>query len=179
MSDIQDIKITMHTSMGDMDITIFASEVPVTAASFLNLATRGYYDGLIFHRIISGFMNQGGCPDGSGMGGPGYKFECECKPNLQHSKPGILSMANAGRNTNGSQFFITHVPTQFLNGRHAVFGEVTEGLNVALAMGDVDTDSDDRPLKDVIIKGITIHDSTEALFTDLKDRIAAWNAALN
>ena len=178
MSDITDIKITMHTSMGDIAITIFASEVQVTAASFLNLASKGFYDGLIFHRIIKDFMNQGGCPEKSGMGGPGYKFECECKPHLTHSKPGMLSMANAGPNTNGSQFFLTHVPTQFLDGRHAVFGEVTEGLDVVLAMGDVQTDGGDRPLEDVVINNITIHDSTDALFAAQADRIADWNKVL-
>lgn len=167
MSDIQDINITITTNKGDIDLTIFASEVQVTAASFLNLISRGYYDGLNFHRVIPDFMIQGGCPDGTGMGGPGYKFECECKPNLLHDKAGILSMANAGRNTNGSQFFITHLPTPHLNGNHTVFGQVTKGQDVvdSIVGGDV-------------MEKVTIHDSTDALFAAQADRIADWNAVL-
>lgn len=167
MSDIQDIKITFSTNKGDIDITVFASEVQVTAASFLNLISRGYYDGLSFHRVIANFMIQGGCPQGSGTGGPGYKFECECKPNLKHDKPGILSMANAGKNTNGSQFFITHGPTPHLDGAHTVFGEVTKGQDVVDAIAGGDT-----------IEKVTIHDSTDALFADQADRIADWNKVL-
>lgn len=168
MSDIQDIKITFETSKGNIDITVFASRVEVTAASFLNLISRGYYDGLNFHRVIADFMIQGGCPEGSGMGGPGYKFECECLPDLTHSKPGILSMANAGPNTNGSQFFVTHLPTPHLDGRHTVFGEVTNGVETvnAIQMGDK------------IVK-VTIHDSTDALFAAQADRIADWNKVLS
>lgn len=167
MSDITDIKITFETSKGNIDITVFASKVQVTAASFLNLISRGYYDGLNFHRVIPDFMIQGGCPQGSGTGGPGYKFECECTPTLKHDKPGILSMANAGPNTNGSQFFITHLPTPHLNGGHAVFGEVTKGQDVvdSIAVGDK------------IVK-VTIHDSTDALFAAKADRIAEWNKVL-
>ncbi len=167
MSDIQDIKITITTNKGDIDITVFASHVQVTSASFLNLASRGYYDGLTFHRVIADFMIQGGCPDGSGMGGPGYKFECECKPELTHSKPGILSMANAGKNTNGSQFFITHVPTPHLDGNHTVFGEVTQGQDVVNSIEGGDT-----------IEKFTIHGCTDALFADQADRIADWNKAI-
>ncbi len=167
MSDIQDIKITFSTNKGDIDITVFASEVQVTAASFLNLISRGYYDGLSFHRVIANFMIQGGCPQGSGTGGPGYKFECECKPNLKHDKPGILSMANAGKNTNGSQFFVTHGPTPHLDGAHTVFGEVTKGQDVVDAITGGDT-----------IEKVTILDSTDALFADQADRIADWNKVL-
>ncbi|MDB9741894.1 peptidylprolyl isomerase [Akkermansiaceae bacterium] len=158
----------METSKGNIDITVFASKVQVTAASFLNLISRGYYDGLNFHRVIPSFMIQGGCPDGTGMGGPGYKFECECTPNLKHDKPGILSMANAGANTNGSQFFITHLPTPHLNGGHTVFGEVTTGQDIvdSIAMGDK------------IVK-VTIHDCTEALFAAKAERIAEWNKVLS
>ena len=168
MSDIQDIKITFSTNKGDIDITVFASEVQVTAASFLNLISRGYYDGLSFHRVIANFMIQGGCPQGSGTGGPGYKFECECKPNLKHDKPGILSMANAGKNTNGSQFFVTHGPTPHLDGAHTVFGEVTKGQDVVDAIAGGDT-----------IEKVTILDSTDALFADQADRIADWNKVLS
>lgn len=167
MSNIQDINITITSNKGDIDLTVFASEVEVTAASFLNLISRGFYNGLTFHRVIPNFMIQGGCPDGTGMGGPGYKFECECKPSLKHDKPGILSMANAGRNTNGSQFFITHLPTPHLDGNHTVFGEVTKGQDVIDSIGNGDT-----------IEKITIHDSTEALFAAQANRIADWNAVL-
>jgi len=167
MSDIQDIKITIATNKGDIDLTIFASHVPLTAANFLNLVSRGYYDGLSFHRVIDDFMIQGGCPDGTGMGGPGYKFECECKPELTHSKPGILSMANAGPNTNGSQFFITHVPTAWLDGEHTVFGEVTTGQDIVNSIEGGDT-----------ITKVTVKDSTDALFAAQADRIADWNKVL-
>jgi len=168
MSNISDIKITIATNKGDIDLTVFASEVQVTAASFLNLISRGYYDGLTFHRVIPDFMIQGGCPDGTGTGGPGYKFECECKPDLLHDKPGILSMANAGKNTNGSQFFITHVPTPHLNGNHTVYGAVTKGQDVVDSIEGGDS-----------ITKITIHDCTDALFAAQADRIADWNKALS
>ena len=138
---MNDINITIKTNKGDIDITIFASKVPLTAANFLNLAKRGYYNGVKFHRVIKNFMVQGGDPTGTGSGGPGYKFEDEIDPTLKHSKPGILSMANAGPRTNGSQFFITHVPTPHLDGKHAVFGEVTKGMEVvnAIAQGSMAT----------------------------------------
>ncbi len=167
MSDISDINITIKTSKGDIKVVMYANDTQVTCASFLNLATRGFYDGVKFHRVIPDFMVQGGDPTGSGMGGPGYKFECECKPWLKHEKPGMLSMANAGPNTNGSQFFMTHVATPWLDGKHAVFGSVKEGQDVvdAIVGGDkIDT--------------IEIHDSTEALFAAQADRIKDWNAVL-
>jgi len=127
---MDDINITINTSKGDINITLFPDDAPVTVTSFLNLASNGYYDGLNFHRVIPNFMVQGGCPTGTGTGGPGYKFECECKAHRRHDKPGILSMANAGPNTNGSQFFITHLPTPRLDGKHTVFGETTAGQDV-------------------------------------------------
>lgn len=163
----KDINITMHTSKGDIDLTVFASMTPVTASSFLNLATRGYYDGLKFHRVIADFMIQGGDPTGTGMGGPGYKFENECLPVLKHNTPGILSMANSGPNTNGSQFFITHIATPWLDGKHTVFGKVTKGQEVvdSIAVGDT-------------ITSIDILDSTEDLFKEQADRIQSWNDAL-
>lgn len=167
MSDISDIKITFKTAKGDIKVTMFAHDAQVTCASFLNLATRGFYNGLTFHRVIPDFMVQGGDPTGSGMGGPGYKFECECKPHLKHDKPGILSMANAGPNTNGSQFFITHVATPWLDGKHTVFGAVTEGQDVV-----------DKIVGGDKIDSIEIHDSTEALFAAQADRIADWNKSL-
>jgi peptidyl-prolyl cis-trans isomerase B (cyclophilin B) len=165
MSD--DIRITLKTEKGDIKAIIFASQVPVTAANFLNLASQGFYDGITFHRVISNFMIQGGDPTGTGRGGPGYRFEDEFTPNLKHSKAGIFSMANAGPSTNGSQFFITHGPQPHLDGRHSVFGEVTTGQDVVntIAQGDK-------------ILSIDIQDSTEALFSELADRIQEWNSAL-
>ena len=162
-----DKNITIHTSKGDIKLTVFASKTPVTAASFLNLASRGFYDGLKFHRVIPDFMIQGGDPTGTGMGGPGYRFEDECRPDLKHDGPGVLSMANAGPGTNGSQFFITHVPTDWLNGKHTVFGKVTEGQDVVDSIKQGDT-----------ISRITIEDDTADLFTEQADRIAAWNKVL-
>ncbi|BCX49727.1 peptidyl-prolyl cis-trans isomerase [Haloferula helveola] len=163
-----DIKITIHTDKGDINGTLFASKVPVTCANFLNLAKRGYYDGVKFHRVIQNFMIQGGDPTGTGRGGPGYKFADEIDPTLKHSKPGIFSMANAGPNTNGSQFFITHLPTPHLDGNHAVFGEVTEGQDVvnSIAQGDA-------------IKSITIHDDIAPLLEGQKDHVEHWNSILD
>ncbi len=164
---MQDINIIIKTNKGDINIVIFASKVPLTAANFLNLAQHGYYNGVKFHRVIKNFMIQGGDPTGTGSGGPGYKFEDEIDPTLKHTKPGILSMANAGPKTNGSQFFITHLATPHLDGKHAVFGEVTQGQDIvnAIAQGDK-------------IESITITDSTEALFTQMKDRVEKWNGIL-
>ena len=142
---------------------MFAADTEVTCASFLNLASRGFYDGIVFHRVIPNFMIQGGDPTGTGSGGPGYKFECECKPHLKHEKAGILSMANAGPNTNGSQFFVTHGPTPHLDGKHTVFGEVTEGQDIVDSIAQGDT-----------INTIDIHDSTDALFAAQADRIKDW-----
>lgn len=165
---VSDIKITLKTSKGNIEGTIFASKVPLTAANFLNLAKRGYYNGITFHRVIPDFMIQGGDPTGSGRGGPGYRFEDEIDPSLKHTKPGLFSMANAGPSTNGSQFFVTHVPTPWLDGKHAVFGEVTKGQDVvnAIAQGDK-------------IESIEIKDSTDALFEKMKDRLAEWNKVLD
>jgi cyclophilin family peptidyl-prolyl cis-trans isomerase len=120
----------MHTEKGDIKLQLFANETPKTVNNFVFLAKEGFYDGVIFHRVIKDFMVQGGDPTGTGRGGPGYKFEDEFNPKLKHDKPGVLSMANAGKNTNGSQFFITHVPTPWLDFKHTVFGEVMEGMDV-------------------------------------------------
>ena len=165
---VSDIKITLKTSKGNIEGTIFASKVPLTAANFLNLAKRGYYNGITFHRVIPDFMIQGGDPTGSGSGGPGYRFEDEIDPSLKHSKAGLFSMANAGPSTNGSQFFVTHVPTPWLDGKHAVFGEVTKGQDVVNAIAKGDT-----------IESIEIKDSTDALFEKMKDRLAEWNKILD
>lgn len=164
---MEDIRIVLKTSKGDIALTIFASKTPVTAANFLNLASRGYYDGIKFHRVIADFMVQCGDPTGTGAGGPGYTFEDEFDPTLKHDKPGILSMANRGPKTNGSQFFITHVPTPWLDKKHSVFGEVTSGQDVVNAIAQGDT-----------IKLIEIVDSTDELFAAQADRIATWNKKL-
>ncbi|MEO8353470.1 MAG: peptidylprolyl isomerase [Chthoniobacteraceae bacterium] len=162
-----DIHIVLHTTKGDIEGTIFASKVPATAANFLNLAAKEYYNGIAFHRVIPDFMIQGGDPTGTGMGGPGYKFADEIDRSLKHSKPGVFSMANAGPNTNGSQFFITHVATPHLDGKHAVFGEVTKGQDVVnqIAKGDK-------------IESIEIKDSTDELFQAQASNLEKWNAAL-
>ncbi len=130
--------------------------MPVTTGNFIKLAESSYYNGLIFHRVIDNFMIQGGCPNGTGTGGPGYHIEDEFHPDLKHDGPGILSMANAGPNTGGSQFFITLVATDWLDGRHAVFGKVVDGMDVVSSMGKVQTGPQDRPLEEVIINEVTI-----------------------
>ena len=165
---VEDIKIVIKTTKGDIESTIFASKVPITASNFLNLAKRKYYDGLTFHRVIADFMIQGGDPKGTGTGGPGYRFNDEIHPSLKHTKPGIFSMANSGPNTNGSQFFITHKNTPWLDGKHAVFGEVTKGQDVVNKI-----EKGDR------IVSIDIKDSTDALFENQKEIIAKWNKILD
>ena len=126
---------TVSTDKGDMVIELFADKTPKTVNNFVFLSREGFYDNITFHRVIGDFMAQGGDPTGTGRGGPGYRFEDEFHPELRHDKPGILSMANAGPGTNGSQFFITHVPTPHLDNRHSVFGQVTEGIDVLMAVG--------------------------------------------
>ena len=124
----------IKTSMGDITLELYAEQAPASVENFISYANSGFYDGTIFHRVIADFMAQGGDPTGTGRGGPGYRFEDEFHPQLRHDKPGILSMANAGPNTNGSQFFITHVPTPWLDNRHSVFGQVIEGMDVLLSI---------------------------------------------
>jgi peptidyl-prolyl cis-trans isomerase B (cyclophilin B) len=164
---MQDIRIILKTNKGSIEATLFASKVPMTSANFLNLAKRGYYDGIKFHRVIPKFMIQGGDPTGTGSGGPGYRFADEIDNSLKHSKPGIFSMANAGPATNGSQFFITHVPCPHLDGKHAVFGEVTKGQDVvnAVAQGDK-------------IESIEVLDATDDLFASQRANLDKWNKAL-
>ncbi len=164
---VKDIRIVMKTTKGSIEGTLFASKVPMTVANFLNLSKKGYYDGIAFHRVIAGFMIQGGDPTGTGAGSPGYKFGDEFDATLKHSKPGIFSMANAGPGTNGSQFFITHVPTPHLDGKHSVFGEVTKGQDVV-----------DKIAKGDKIEKIEILDSPDALFAAQKANIEKWDAAL-
>ena len=159
------------TTEGTFTIRLFDQEAPRTVENFVGLAegtkswtdprtnqqvSRPYYDGLIFHRVIDGFMIQGGDPLGQGIGGPGYTFADEFHPQLRHARPGVLSMANRGPNTNGGQFFITLAPTPHLDDRHSVFGEVIDGLDVVQKIGSAPTDSRDKPLKDVSITNITI-----------------------
>ncbi len=165
---MKDIRIIVKTDKGDIEGVLYPGKAPVTVANFLNLAKRGYYDGLTFHRVIPDFMIQGGDPTGTGSGGPGYRFDDECTPELKHDKPGIFSMANAGPGTNGSQFFITHVPTPWLDGKHTVFGSVTKGQDIvnAVAQGEK-------------IKSIEILDPTDDLFAAQSKRLEEWNAILD
>jgi peptidyl-prolyl cis-trans isomerase B (cyclophilin B) len=163
------ISATIETSKGQIHINLFPDKVPVTVASFVNLARKGFYNGLGFHRVIGDFMIQGGCPLGTGTGGPGYKFEDEFDAGLRHNAPGKLSMANAGPGTNGSQFFITHVPTPHLDDNHSVFGEVAS---------QADQDVVDRIAQGDDIVTVTIEGDAEELLAAQKDRVAEWDAAL-
>ena len=147
-----------ETSMGDFRIELYSDLAPNTVKNFVDLAKKNFYDGVIFHRVIDNFMIQGGDPKGNGTGGPGYTIPDEFGEGLKHNAPGILSMANAGPNTGGSQFFITLVPTPWLDGHHAIFGHVIEGMNVVEAIGHTKTGRNDKPVKDVVIKTITIEE---------------------
>ena len=150
---------TIKTNMGEIVIDLLAASAPRTVNNFVFLAGDGFYDGLIFHRVIENFMIQGGDPVGLGVSGPGYKFEDETSPSDSFDRPGILAMANSGPNTNGSQFFITTVPTPHLNGNHTIFGMVVEGQDVAEAISKVGKDESSRPLQPVTIESITIQKS--------------------
>ena len=143
-----------HTDKGDIEVELFADKVPVTVNNFVFLSREGFYDGTIFHRVIADFMAQGGDPTGTGTGGPGYRFKDEFHPALRHSGPGVLSMANAGPHTNGSQFFLTHVATPWLDNKHAVFGKVTKGLDVLLSIPARDPQKPGIP--GVLLKSVTI-----------------------
>ena len=157
---------TFDTSRGPIKIELYPDKAPLTVANFVNLAKRGFYDGLNFHRVIADFMIQGGCPEGSGRGGPGYRFEDETTNGVRHER-GVLSMANAGPNTNGSQFFITHVPCGWLDGKHTVFGKVVEGLDVVDAVKQGDA-----------IKSVRIEGDVDAALAAKADRVAEWNKVL-
>lgn len=170
MAEQNDIIAKMDTTKGAINLKLFADMVPLTVASFVNLARRGFYDGLSFHRVIKEFMVQGGCPLGTGSGEPGYRFEDEFDRRLAHDRPGMLSMANAGPKTNGSQFFITHVPCPWLDGKHAVFGAVASKADMdvvnAIAQGDK-------------INTVTIEGDTTELYSKMQARIDQWNNALD
>ena len=153
--DHQAYTANFSTTMGDFSVELYGDKAPMTVSNFTELVKSKFYDNLLFHRVIKDFMIQGGDPQGTGMGGPGYNFPDEFHPSLKHSEAGILSMANAGPNTNGSQFFITLVPTPHLDGRHTVFGKVVKGLDVVKKIGVVATKSD-RPVVDVKIKSIAL-----------------------
>jgi len=164
------IQATFHTNRGPIRLNLHDDKTPVTVANFVNLAKRGYYDGLSFHRVIADFMVQGGCPEGSGRGGPGYKFQDEFNTSLRHDKPGVLSMANAGPGTNGSQFFITHGATPWLDGKHSVFGAVAD---------ETDQKVVDAIRQDDTIEKVTLEGDVDALLAAQAERVAAWNAVLD
>jgi cyclophilin family peptidyl-prolyl cis-trans isomerase len=151
-------KATLTTSLGAMTIELYSDEAPKTVANFIKLANQGFYNGIIFHRVIPQFMIQTGDPSGTGSGGPGYTFDDEISPNLRHDAPGIVSMANRGLNTNGSQFFITLAATPWLDDKHAIFGRVIEGQRVVEDIAAVERDGRDKPLKDVVLKQVTIQE---------------------
>ena len=150
------VKIKIETTLGDIYAELNEAEAPKTVENFVTLAQKGFYDGIIFHRVIPEFMIQTGDPTGTGMGGPGYQFKDEFSPKLRHDKPGVLSMANSGPNTNGSQFFITEIPTPWLDNRHSVFGQVTEGMDVVLKIAQAPRDRQDKPVQKIEMKKVTI-----------------------
>lgn len=160
----------IETDKGTIRLKLFADQAPVTVGNFVNLTRRGFYNNLKYHRVIPDFMIQGGCPAGDGRGGPGYKFQDEFVKELRHSKPGILSMANSGPQTNGSQFFITHVPTAWLDGKHTVFGEVVSDVDQEIVNAVVQGDK---------IRSITIEGDISELMESVKPMIDQWNAALD
>ena len=163
------MQVNINTNKGTIKLNLFYNEAPITVANFMNLSKRGFYNNLSFHRVIDDFMIQGGCPLGTGTGGPGYQFNDEFHPDKKHDKPGILSMANAGPGTNGSQFFITHIATPWLDNNHTVFGEIS--------------DSNDQNVVNSIVQGDTINDIevVDSLPNDEKinDHLEAWNKILD
>ena len=164
------INVTMKTNKGDIHLRLHDEKTPMTVANFVNLAKRGYYDGKTFHRVIPDFMIQGGCPEGSGRGGPGYKFGDEFDASLKHDKPGVLSMANAGPGTNGSQFFITHGATPWLDGKHSVFGEIVGPEDQAVVNKIVGDDT----IEKVIVEG-----DVDALLEKQAANVSKWNEVLD
>ena len=166
---MSDLTAVLNTEKGPIRLKLFADVAPVTVANFVNLIQRGFYDGLKFHRVIADFMIQGGCPHGIGNGGPGYRFEDECSPKARHDKPGVLSMANAGPSTNGSQFFITHAATPWLDAKHTVFGEVVSAADQAVV---------DAIRQGDLIQTAVIEGDASGLLAAQAERVAQWNAAL-
>jgi len=164
------MRATIKTNKGEISLRLFADLAPITVANFVNLAQKGFFNGLKFHRVIEDFMIQGGCPHGTGTGGPGYKFQDEFVRELKHDKPGVLSMANAGPNTNGSQFFITHVPTPWLDGKHSVFGEVA---------GKADQDVVNSIKQNDVIETIVIEGDAADLFKKAEKYLSNWNKVLD
>ena len=156
------------TAKGEIRVALFSGEAPITVANFINLAKRGYYDGLKFHRVIANFMIQGGDPTGTGRGGPGYDFAAEFSPARRHDSAGVLSMANAGPGTNGSQFFITHGPTPHLDGKHSVFGKVASGQEVVDAIAEND-----------VMSQVSIEGDYSALLEAQKAQVDEWNRTLD
>lgn len=148
--------VRFETNRGPFRVELFDDRAPKTTQNFASLVEKGFYDGILFHRVIAGFMLQGGCPEGSGRGGPGYKIPDEFHPELGHDAEGILSMANAGPNTGGSQFFITLAATPWLDGKHAVFGRVIDGMDVVREIGSVATGAQDRPRDDVVMDRVSL-----------------------
>lgn len=144
------------TNLGSFQIELFDDRAPDTTKNFVDLVEKGFYDGIVFHRVIAGFMLQGGCPTGNGTGGPGYTIPDEFHPELKHDSEGVLSMANAGPNTGGSQFFVTLAATTWLDGKHAVFGKVIEGIETVRAIGSTATGPGDRPLEPVVMNEVRI-----------------------
>jgi peptidyl-prolyl cis-trans isomerase B (cyclophilin B) len=164
------LKAVIETNKGTINLRLFDEQAPITVGNFVNLARRGYYNNLKFHRVIPDFMIQGGCPAGDGRGGPGYKFQDEFVTELCHNKPGILSMANAGPQTNGSQFFITHAATPWLDGKHTVFGEV---------MSEADQNIVNQIAQGDKISSILIEGEIEELMTSISSMIEKWNTVLD
>ena len=148
--------VTIETNHGTIEAEMYMDKAPETAGNFIKLAKDGFYDGVIFHRVIDGFMIQGGDPTGTGRGGPGYTIDDEFAEGLAHTEAGIFSMANAGPNTGGSQFFITLAATPWLDGKHAIFGKVVDGMDVVQEIGKVDTGAQDRPREDVVMEKVTV-----------------------
>ena len=165
-----ELKAVIETNKGTINLKLFAEKTPITVGNFVNLANRGYYNNLNFHRVIPDFMIQGGCPAGDGRGGPGYKFQDEFVKELRHSKPGIFSMANSGPQTNGSQFFITHVPTPWLDGKHTVFGEVVSDADQKIVNQITQGDK---------IISIMIEGDIAELMEKVKPMIEKWNVILD
>jgi peptidyl-prolyl cis-trans isomerase B (cyclophilin B) len=168
-ADMTDLKATIKTEKGTIHLNLFAGKAPLTVANFVNLVQHGFYNNLKFHRVIEDFMIQGGCPKGNGTGGPGYKFRDEFVKDLRHDKPGVLSMANAGPGTNGSQFFITHVPTPWLDDHHTVFGVVDgpDDMAVVNSIGQGDR-----------IDAIEIEGDTSEVLAEMKEHVDKWNEKL-